>query len=118
MIEPLPDLPEGVIGFRATGTIEPDDYQQQLIPAVDAAAKGDGIRLVFVFPEWDGFGHGAELQDLKMGFEHLKAWKRTALVTDVEWMAHWSKVFRFLTPGELEVFPLSALDDAIAWAAG
>jgi len=31
---------------------------------------------------------GALWQDLKFGVEHIRAWKRIALVTDIEWMHH------------------------------
>ena len=118
MIEPLPDLPDGVIGFRASGKIEAADYADVLIPAVEAAAAAGGIRLVFVFAHFDGFSGGAAWQDLRLGFEHLKAWKRTALVTDIDWLTHLTRMFGWMTPGEVEVFALTDLEAAVTWAAG
>jgi hypothetical protein len=32
-------------------------------------------------------------EDLKLGVEHLRAWKRVALVTDIEWMTHLTALF-------------------------
>lgn len=53
-----------------------------------------------------------------MGIEHLRAWKRIALVTDIEWMNLMTTLFGWMTPGEVRHFPLAQRDEAIAWAAG
>jgi SpoIIAA-like len=83
-------------------------------PAVDV--PGD-VRFVIVFPEWNGMSAGAVWQDLKMGVEHLRAWKRIALVTDVEWMTQMTALFGWMTPGETRVFSVAEKADAISWAA-
>ena len=46
------------------------------------------------------------------------AWKRTAVVTDVDWIKKAIQMFTWLTPGEVEVFELDQLDEAKAWVAG
>jgi hypothetical protein len=56
-------------------------------------------------------------QDLKVGVEHLRAWKRIAVVTDIEWVDHMIALFGWMTPGEVRHFPLAQRDEAIAWAA-
>ena len=71
-----------------------------------------------MFEKFDGFSGGAAWQDLRLGFEHLKVWKRTALVTGIDWMTHLTRMFGFMTPGEVEVFAPDDLEAAIAWAAG
>ena len=38
MLEPLADLPPGVIGFEAVGEVEGSDYTGVLVPAIEAAA--------------------------------------------------------------------------------
>jgi hypothetical protein len=118
MIRTLDDLPGGVIGFEADGEIHADDYTTVLIPAVQQKlADGEDIRIVLVFPTFDGLSAGATWQDLKMGVEHLTRWKKIALVTDVEWMMHLSNLFGWMTPGEFKHFPLNERDAAITWAA-
>ena len=118
MLETIPDLPAGVIGFRADGELHSDDYEQVLIPAVDAQlATGEGIRIVMVFPEWSGMSSGATWDDLKMGMEHLTSWKKLALVTDIDWMTHLTKLFGWMTPGEMKTFPMAERDAAVAWVA-
>ncbi|HEY1593118.1 MAG TPA: STAS/SEC14 domain-containing protein [Solirubrobacteraceae bacterium] len=43
---------------------------------------------------------------------------RSAIVTDIEWMARATRLFRWLIPGEARVFRLAELDEAKAWVAG
>jgi hypothetical protein len=61
---------------------------------------------------------GALWQDLKVGIEHLRGWKRIAIVTDIEWVTHLTGLFGWMTPGETKVFPLQQRGEAIAWVAG
>ncbi len=118
MLEQLTDLPDGLIGFTAIGELHSDDYERILIPAVEQQlATGEKLRVVLVFPTFDGLSAGATWDDLKLGVEHLAHWKRIALVTDVDWMIHLTLLFGWMTPGELKRFPLSEQDEAIAWAA-
>lgn len=77
MIEPLEDLPEGVIGFEAVGEIHASDYKEVLRPALERAAAAEGIRLVYVLGDrFEGYSSGASWQDSKLAFEHHKRWKR------------------------------------------
>jgi hypothetical protein len=118
MLERIADLPEGVIGFVGRGEIHADDYRNVLMPAIDAElAAGRDLRVVLVFERWDGMSGGALWEDLKMGAHHLSRWKRIALVSDVDWMVHLTHLFGWMTPGELEVFPLAERAAAVAWAA-
>ena len=41
---------------------------------------------------------GALWQDLRVGVEHFRAWKRIALVTDISWMEHMTALFGWMTP--------------------
>ena len=117
MITELSGLPPGVIGFEATGKLRAEDYRDVVLPALERASSGGEVRFVVVIPEFQGMSGGALWQDLKMGIEHLRAWKRIALVTDIEWMDHMTSLFGWMTPGEVRHFPLAQRDEAIAWAA-
>ena len=52
-----------------------------------------------------------------MGLEHLRAWKKIALVTDIEWMIHMTSLFGWMTPGEMKHFPTAEQQQAIDWVA-
>ena len=117
MISQLTELPEGVIGFEATGKIAAEDYRDVVVPALEQAAKTGDVRFIIVMRNFDGITGGALWQDLRMGIEHLRSWKRIALVTDIDWMTHLTSLFGWMTPGETKTFPLDRQDDAIRWVA-
>jgi hypothetical protein len=118
MIKELGDMPPGVLGFEATGTMRAEDYRDVVLPALERAAAGGQVRFVVVIPEFHGMSGGAVWQDLKVGVGHLRAWKRIALVTDIEWMSHLTTLSGLMSPGEIRHFPLAQRAEAIAWAAG
>ena len=65
MLQTIENLPEGVIGFEATGEIHASDYRDVLMPAVQEAwSRGGKIRIVLVFERWDGLSSGAAWEDL------------------------------------------------------
>ena len=48
MIETLPGLPDGVIGFRAVGTVTADDYRTVVDPAIKKVVdEGEKLNIVF-----------------------------------------------------------------------
>jgi hypothetical protein len=123
MIETLDEMPPGTLGFRATGKVTGDEYRDVLLPAMRAAAEAGEVRMVFVVgPGFEGFEPGALLEDAKtgltLGFGNLSAWKRTALVTDVEWISKAFHLFAWMAPGEVMIRGLDGLDEAKSWVAG
>jgi hypothetical protein len=117
MMKELTDLPAGVIGFEASGKLRAEDYRDVLLPAIGRAAAEGDVRCLIGIGEFDGITGGALWQDLKMGVEHMGAWKRIALVTDIEWMRHMASMFGWMTPGEMKHFPLADRAAAITWLA-
>ena len=117
MINSLTGLPEGVIGFEASGKIAAEDYRDVVVPALEQAAGAGDVRFVIIMRDFDGITGGALWQDLKMGIEHLRSWKRIALVTDIDWMSHLTNLFGWMTHGETKTFPLDQQEEAIRWVA-
>ena len=90
MIEVLEEMPEGTIGFRATGHVTGDEYREVLLPAMKAAAEAGDVRMVSrrarVRSSRPARCRGTRGSVSTLGLGHRHAWKRTALVTDVEWI--------------------------------
>jgi hypothetical protein len=118
MIKELSDMPAGIIGFEVTGKIQAEDYRDVVLPALERAAQTGQVRFLLVMPEFQGMTGGALWQDLKVGIQHFSAWKRIALVTDVDWMTNLTTLFGWMTPGETKVFPVAERDQAVRWVAG
>ena len=119
MIERLEDLPAGVLGFRAIGTIEASDYREVLDPAFeDALAEHEQLNLVIVLGEqFDHYSLGAMLEDARLITFPREVWGRAAFVTDNDVLGGIATAFGGLVPGEFRVFPLDRQDEAIAWVA-
>jgi stage II sporulation SpoAA-like protein len=123
MIELLQDMPEGVIGIRVSGRVSGDDIRD-FKPAMDELfTTTEELRIVEVIaPDYEGFGPGGLIEDLKVGFgalfQHHSAFRRIAVVTDKEWVAHALHALGWMVPGELALFGLDELDRAAQWAAG
>ena len=115
MIERLDDVPDGVIGLRASGEITADDYRDVMGPVLDAALERGGVRLLYVLDEHTKFSPGALFADLKFGAGHLKGWERLAVVSDADWLENSIKAFGWMMPGEVKVFDDDEVDDAKAW---
>jgi len=117
MIEELHELPAGVIGFETSGKIEAADYRDVVLPALERAFGQGEVRFLIVMKDFGGMSGGALWQDLKVGVEHVKGWKRIAVVTDIEWVTHLTGLFGWMTPGETKTFPMNQKQEAIAWVA-
>ena len=122
MIEVLKDMPEGVAGIRVSGRVSGDDLRV-FKPTMEGLVKTGEIRIVEVIAsDYEGFGPGGLVEDLKLGFgalfRHHSAFKRIAVVSDKEWVAHTLHALAWMVPGELEMFGLDELARAKEWAAG
>jgi len=121
MIERIDGMPEGTIGLTASGKLSRDDYRNVLEPALAEAVESGELRLLFVLTDFGGLEPGAWIEDAKTGLSgwirNRSAWKRFALVTDVEWVAKAMRMFAWMTPGEVLVRDLGGLDEARAWVA-
>ncbi len=121
MIERIDGMPAGTIGLRASGKLSKGDYTEVLEPALREGIESGELRLVFVLSTFDGLEPGAWIEDLKTGLgawvRNHSAWKRFALVTDVEWVAKAIHAFAWMAPGEVRVFGLDEIDAAREWVA-
>jgi len=121
MIEVLPDVPQGVTGIRVSGRLRGEDLRE-FKPAMEELLNTGEFRIVEVIAsDYEGFGPGGLVEDLKLGFgvlQHHSAFKRIAIVSDKEWVAHTLHALAWMIPGELAIFGLDELERAKEWAAG
>lgn len=122
MIERIEKLPAGTVGLKASGKLSREDYREILEPVLNEAIESGEIRLVFLLTDFDGLEPGAWIEDAKTGLgawvRHHSAWRRFALVTDIEWVAKAMHVFAWLAPGEVKVYELDQLEEAKGWVGG
>jgi hypothetical protein len=120
MLQFIKDLPDHVIGIRAVGEVDKEDYDRVLIPRMEELVKRQGeINYLLVLEtDVENFSAAAWWQDFKIGLKHFNRWKKVAIVTDqkgVEWI---TDAARHFIPGESRGYKLTELNDAIDWVSG
>ena len=117
MIELMTDLPDNVVGFTASGEVSDDDYENILIPAMEAKfEEHDKICALYNFsPDYESFDWDAMWDDTKVGMKHLTDFEKIAVVSDQNWVRRSIKAFAWLMPGEVKLYNGDQLDEAKAW---
>src|SRR5262245_30438565 len=119
MIEVLPEFPDGVVALRCAGQITRQDYEQQVIPTLEAALRQhQKLRMYCQVDSFSGMSPGAMWDDVKVGVEHLTHWEQVAVITDIDWISKATKLYAFLMPFEVRVFPLAEAEKAREWVVG
>lgn len=123
MVERLRDMSAGTVGFRFTCEVERDDYEDVLVPELHKALDaGQGLRTLYLVEDLEEIEPGALWADAEVGFDlgvrHHSAWVRSAIVTDMDWMARATRLFAWMIPGEARVFESAEIESAKAWVAG
>jgi hypothetical protein len=122
MVQEIPDMAPGTLGFRVSETLTREDYVDVLVPplrrAVDA---GERLRALYAIGPKLHMDPGAVVQDIKLevelGIRHRDAWERIAVVTDIDWLRRAFELFSWMVPGEIRLFGESELEQAKAWLA-
>ena len=88
MLERLENMPTGVDGIRAAGTITREDYDLVVEPILEEARRdGRRIRLLAQFDaDFAGLAPRAAWEGLRVGVHHLRRIERCAIVSDNEWV--------------------------------
>ena len=118
-------MPEGALGFRATGKLEVADVKDTIMPPISEVLAADGrLRTMFVLyddfeVEFDPRLIWADLMaDFDIVGRHRDNVERSAIVTNIDWLRRWIKLGGWIAPGEAKLFDLEEVDEAKAWVAG
>ncbi len=119
MIEQIPGMPSGSLGFSARGMVTAHDYESVIVPDIEAAfALNKRVSLLYhLGEEFKGFEARAIWDDASLGLRHFQGWDRVAMVTDVAWLRATASVARFMIPADFRLFRNAALAEAMRWIA-
>jgi hypothetical protein len=116
MIEVLPDFPDGVVAMRCAGQVTRQDYEQVVIPTLEPALQQHRkLRMYCQVDSLSGMSPGAMWDDARVGLGALTRWERVAVVTDIDWIGKATKLFAFLMPLAVRLFPLADAEKAREW---
>jgi hypothetical protein len=117
MITPLPQSTDRLLGFKLSGKLHDDDYQQ-FVPVVEAAIRKSGkVRLLAQFTDFEGWDLHAVWDDTKFATQHCSDVEKIALVGDRAWEKWMAVVCKPFTLAKLEYFDDTDLERAWQWLA-
>lgn len=117
MITIIPEAPENVAAFNATGEVTREDFENLVLPRVKAKIEqfGELNYLMYLDTDLDNFTAGAWLEDALLGLKNLTKWNRAAILTDNQNVQNFTEIFSVLMPGEFKSFPKGNLYNAMYW---
>jgi len=117
MLQLINDLPENVLGIKATGEVTADDLSTVLLPALEKQVElFDEINYLLVLEtSVKNFSSGAWLEDMQAGIKHFTKWNKIAVVTDEPAVETFTDMFTIAVPGKSKGFKHAELSEAKAW---
>jgi hypothetical protein len=117
MIEVMPESQGNVIGVKFSGKITAREYEEIIIPRLEAVLMEHGkARFMYVLDEgFQGAEAGAMWDDTKLGVKHRHDFDKLALVGGPRWMEWLTKLCAKLISGETRTFSLEQLQEAWVW---
>ncbi|NPA09181.1 MAG: STAS/SEC14 domain-containing protein [Chlorobi bacterium] len=117
MITIIPEAPENVAAFNATGEVTKEDFENLVFPRVKAKIEqfGELNYLMYLDTDLNNFTAGAWLEDALLGLKNLTKWNRAAILTDNQNVQNFTEIFSVLMPGEFKSFPKGNLYNALYW---
>ena len=116
VIERLDDFPDNVVAFLCDGRVLRREYENILIPAIEAALNRYERVSLYYETGYDFLGvEPGVSHEFKVGMDHLLRWDRIAIVTNIDWVRETVRAFSFLLPGAVEIFPIDDAGAARAW---
>ncbi|MFC5235957.1 STAS/SEC14 domain-containing protein [Pseudonocardia zijingensis] len=117
LIERIDDIPAGIFGVRAVGTLTAEDYAKVVAPVVDDVTRNrKRLRcLVEVGPDFTGVTPAAAWEDVRLGLRAMRAFDGCAVLTGNDRVADASRVAAFVMPCRVKVFGLDERTAAVEW---
>ena len=111
------DAEAGLVVAKAIGEVTAQDYEQALVPGLEAAIQAHGpVRMLYWFgPEFDGFSPGAVWADAEVGLNHMKDISRIAVVSDNAVISAMVSGVSLFMPMPVRVFADDRIGEANAW---
>lgn len=114
----LLNSPANVAAFKATGEVTKEDYENVVIPNVEALVnRTDKLNfLLELDTKLGNFSAGAWWEDLLIGLKNFGKWNRAAIVTDSDNIISFTNAFSYIAPGEHKGF--KNIEEALEWVSG
>lgn len=115
MVTSLPQSSGRILGFKLSGKLHDEDYQQ-FVPVVEAALKEHGkVRMLSLFEDFHGWDAMALWDDTKFSTKHCADIERLAIVGDQIWEKWMAVICKPFTRSTIKYFDAQDIESAWAW---
>jgi hypothetical protein len=115
MVERLPESSGKVIGFKMSGKLRDEDYEQ-FVPQVEKVIDREGkARMLAWFHEFHGWDMPALWDDIKFATKHCTDIERIALVGEKQWERWMATVCKPFTLARVRYFDAGEVEAAWCW---
>lgn len=120
MITQLKNIPNTMVGFRASSEVTKDDFDKVVLPAVaELIQRTDELNYMLVLDTpLRNFTIGAWIKDALLGLNNLNKWNRVAIISDSESLNAFTNMFGKVMPGEFKGYAPEQIDEAIELVSG
>jgi hypothetical protein len=117
MLECLKDLPPGIVGVKASGTVTTKEYEQTVVPMLDEArAQGQRLRFIYqVAEDFEGFTPSDGWEDVRLGLRATRLFDGCAALTDIGWIRESTPLVGFFLPCPVRAFGADEMAEAVEW---
>lgn len=116
MIQPLPRSAGKVIGFRASGRLDDDDYKNEIIPRLERIiTHGKARLLLWLDVDFAGWSLGGMWDDAKWGLAHGDDFEKIAVVGAPKWLEWGVKLDGLIMNCQVRFFAVTELERAWRW---
>ena len=120
MITQIKNIPNAMVGFRASQEVTKDDFDKVVLPAVaELIQRTDELNYMLVLDTpLKNFTIGAWIKDALLGLNNLNKWNRVAIISDSESLNSFTNMFGKIMPGDFKGYAPEQMDEAIEWVSG
>lgn len=117
MLKLLNGFDHDTVAIRATGVVTGEDYDEHLLPVIEAKLKDHAsIKLWYEFDEaFEGISVETLWDDAKLGLFHLTDFYRVAFITDSRLVAGMAHALAYMIPCPVKVFERGEAGVALKW---
>ena len=119
MVQRMKEVPDNMIGFRASGLISRDEFTAHVVPEIQEtiARKGTLNYLLVLDPAIENNCLDSWWEESLLSLKHLREWHRVGVVSNSEEIKEFTYLFGLVNPGEFKGFVYDDLQSAIVWVA-
>ncbi|MGB0908901.1 MAG: STAS/SEC14 domain-containing protein [Nitrospirales bacterium] len=103
------------VGIKVDGKLTKDDYGVLLPYLENLIHEYGALNLLCDMTQFNGMEVSAFWEDFKFSIQHLRDFKRIAIIGDQRWLDWYTVLFNPFVKTKMRYFPLAEISDAWKW---